>query len=947
MERKEWPQQKRRSWLKYALKAAPKMKITSSIFEAGIKCLTKCFFRSLGEAGAGNVYTDWIRTKSDSYHMEGIKRLMAPAAPDECIRGLSRTGNLKTAGWRFAVNFVASSKNLESDIHTLERIPSEGRGRSAQFIPIRFIFSNKFTRDDKLLLAFDTLVLSEMLGREVSLGRIIHGNNYSTLKVKTSALTREVRKLIGKLSAMLSSHSPPDLVLKRHCGECEFQTQCRQKATEKDDLSLLAGMTEKERRKLNSKGIFTVTQLAYTFRPRRRPRRLTAKREKYHHSLKALSIRDNKIHVVGRPELKIEGTPVYMDVEGLPDRDSYYLIGVRTKTVEGIVQHSLWSDKSDDEILIWRDFLHVMSRIENPVLIHYGSYETTFIKRMCDRYGGPKEGSAVAKAIKATVNVLSVVYSQIYFPTFSSGLKEIAGYMGFTWSNPAASGLQTIAWRDEWEANKAPALKAAVLTYNAEDCEALELVTSKLVELCEAYPDEKLPENNVLHTERLKCDLYRFKPNTFYFSELNVINKAAYWDYQRERIYVKSNALLKGVSRRTKIRISKVLPPNATIECPRPSSCSKCKSTKFYSQGEASKIVFDLKFMKHGIKRWIICYRFRRYKCQICGVNFSPQLMRWAHSMFGSGVAIYSLYQNIELRLPLRNVANSMNKLFGFNLSDRTTGRFKEEAAKLYRETYVALVKRLCSGQLIHADETKISVRGRDGYVWVLASIEEVAYVYSETRQGDTLQGLLKDFTGVLVSDFYAAYDAIQCPQQKCLIHLIRDLNDAVLKHPYDEELKRLVKSFADLVKLMVETIDRYGLKSRFLRKHLISVDRFYRRLSRTDFQSEQAGAFKDRFEKNRDKLFTFLGYDGVPWNNNNAEHAVKAFATLRRVIDGLTSEKGIWEYLVLLSISETCKYKGVDFLDFLRSGEKDIHAFAESKRRKRGENVYLTTCRR
>ena len=38
-------------------------------------------------------------------------------------------------------------------------------------------------------------------------------------------------------------------------------------------------------------------------------------------------------------------------------------------------------------------------------------------------------------------------------------------------------------------------------------------------------------------------------------------------------------------------------------------------------------------------------------------------------------------------------------------------------------------------------------------------------------------------------------------------------------------------------------------------------------------------------------------------------------------------------EYLVLLSICQTCKYMGVDFLDFLRSGEKDIHVFAEIRR--------------
>jgi hypothetical protein len=214
--------------------------------------------------------------------------------------------------------------------------------------------------------------------------------------------------------------------------------------------------------------------------------------------------------------------------------------------------------------------------------------------------------------------------------------------------------------------------------------------------------------------------------------------------------------------------------------------------------------------------------------------------------------------------------------------------------------------------------------------------MEEVAYVYRETREGDFLLTMLKDFKGVLVTDFYAAYDAILCLQQKCLIHLIRDLNDDVLKHPYDEELKRLTLAFAVLLKPMVETIDRYGLKSRFLRKHLSAVDRFYRQISDVPLQSEVAIKVKERLERNRDKLFTFLNFDGVPWNNNNAEHAVKAFAALRQIIDGITSEKGIRDYLVLLSICETCKYMGLDFLDFLRSGEKDIHAFAESRRRRR-----------
>ena len=77
--------------------------------------------------------------------------------------------------------------------------------------------------------------------------------------------------------------------------------------------------------------------------------------------MRALAIREKKIHVVGNPELTIEGTPVYLDVEGLPDRDFYYLIGVRIGGGESTVQHSLWADNAEDEQRIWSDFLTILT----------------------------------------------------------------------------------------------------------------------------------------------------------------------------------------------------------------------------------------------------------------------------------------------------------------------------------------------------------------------------------------------------------------------------------------------------------------------------------------------------------------------------------------------------------------------------------------------------------
>ena len=94
------------------------------------------------------------------------------------------------------------------------------------------------------------------------------------------------------------------------------------------------------------------------------------------------------------------------------------------------------------------------------------------------------------------------------------------------------------------------------------------------------------------------------------------------------------------------------------------------------------------------------------------------------------------------------------------------------------------------------------------------------------------------------------------------------------------------------------------------------------------DYQSEAARKYQNRIQKYRSSLFTFLDHDGVPWNNNNAENAIKRFASRRRMMGASYVEHGIQDYLLFLSIYETCRLKGVSFLKFLRSGLFDLDAF-------------------
>jgi hypothetical protein len=162
----------------------------------------------------------------------------------------------------------------------------------------------------------------------------------------------------------------------------------------------------------------------------------------------------------------------------------------------------------------------------------------------------------------------------------------------------------------------------------------------------------------------------------------------------------------------------------------------------------------------------------------------------------------------------------------------------------------------------------------------------------------------------------------------------MRDINEDLCKQPFNEEIKDIARRFASLLQLIVKSVDRFGLRTRHLRKHRSAVDRFFKEILGRTYQTEVATGYQKRFGKNRDRLFTFLDHDGVPWNNNNAEHAIKAFARLRNIFGGTSTVKGMQEYLILLSISETCKNKGVSFLDFLLSGESDVDRFSARTRR-------------
>src|SRR5262249_24377021 len=111
------------------------MIITADIFEAFLKCPTKCYLRSVGEVGIGNPYADWLRTQKESCRSEGIKRL-------NFLRSFSVMFHRRLRSSCSTAFCRHRSRNSHSALH-------------AQFMPIRFVLNYKLSLDDKLLLAFD------------------------------------------------------------------------------------------------------------------------------------------------------------------------------------------------------------------------------------------------------------------------------------------------------------------------------------------------------------------------------------------------------------------------------------------------------------------------------------------------------------------------------------------------------------------------------------------------------------------------------------------------------------------------------------------------------------------------------------------------------------------------------------------------------------------------
>jgi predicted RecB family nuclease len=900
--------------------------ITSHLVEAYSLCPRKAFLLMAG-TGANPGPHDYELAVRDQAEANRHVHRVRLAEAGEVVPFGGRDDLV--AGREVLADADLTADGLQARCDFLTKVNESSRLGRFSYEAVKVIGTCRASRPDALGLACQGLVLGEVQGRQPPSGTLILLGDRAC-KVKLTGKYREVRRIVEILRAWAGAPAAtaPPVVLNKHCPSCPFRDACLQKAEEEDNLSLLDRMTPKLLRKYHDKGIFTVRQLSHVYKPRRS--RKKAKRQVRHSlELQALAIRTGKVHVEHLPELPRGPVELVVDLEGVPDRGDYYLAGLLVCRGGGVEYQPFWADDTAGEAAMWSALVERLEAFPDAPVYHYGSYEKKAFARLAKRHG---KGGGLADRL---VNVASSVYGKVYFPVRSNGLKPLGRFLGAAWTDPQASGLQSLVWRHRWEATRDERHKQSLLQYNREDCGAVRLLADRLDRIKQdavsdpAIEFARRPKRHA--TETGKTVHGQFERILKSAEQGSTGGGIRIREQEEEAAEPRKRGAHRGHRTYQRIVPAKAarvvtLPPR--VVCPRGHDGLV---TKEMLAGE--RTVTDLIFTRNGCRKTVTRYTGPKAYCTRCSGYYWPDdFDRLGQQMFGHAFQAWTVYQRIVLRLPYRIITQVTEHLFGVGLCVGSIVNFLKHLAGYYQETEDALIQAILKSPFVHVDETRISIEGVDHYVWVFTDGTHVVFRMTETREADIVREVLAGYKGVLVSDFYPGYDGVPCRQQKCLAHLIRDINDDLWKAPFDKELEAFAVEVQSLLVSILEAVDRFGLKAWHLRKFNKDVERFYNKnITGREYRSEAAETYRKRFDRYRGSLFTFLNEDGIPWENNMAERAIRQLAVQRK-ISGSFFKRSAGHYLLLLAISQTCRFQGKSFLKFLLSKETNVDSFRRTR---------------
>ena len=234
--------------------------------------------------------------------------------------------------------------------------------------------------------------------------------------------------------------------------------------------------------------------------------------------------------------------------------------------------------------------------------------------------------------------------------------------------------------------------------------------------------------------------------------------------------------------------------------------------------------------------------------------------------------------------------------------------------ASILEPWYEQIAREARSSAVLHADETGSRVNGQTWWLWCFANGQVCYYMIDRSRGSPALLKFFTEaFDGVLIVDFWAAYNAVlTADKQRCLAHLLRELeavdqrNDSAAWQSFAKKLRRLLRDGIRLWKREGYSPEKYASRVRRLDARLME-------LARGTYADADARRLAKRLLRHCDEIFTFLDYPGVPFDNNLAERMIRPAVVLRRNSQSNRSERGAAVQSVMMSVYQTLKLRGHD----------------------------------
>ena len=406
--------------------------------------------------------------------------------------------------------------------------------------------------------------------------------------------------------------------------------------------------------------------------------------------LQALAIRENKIYLQELPAVSRQPVELFLDIEGVPDRHAYYLIGLLVCQAETTTHYAFWANAAQDERHIWQQFVDEVRQYPDAPIYHYGRYEPRALAMLAKRDQTDSED-----LIKRLVNVHQYIYGKVYFPVRSNRLKDIGHFVGAAWTAPNASGIQSLVWRHHWEQTQEAHYRDVLVTYNREDCRALKAVTDELSKI-QRSADNLAEVDFADQRKRQSTDIGEQISRQF-----RAILNFAHFDYDKKKIQFRreqekeTEEKRQERNRRNAYKLHKKLgeiqrKATKVVQIPMEHVCPRCGYSPLVSSKRfTSRTVIDLVLKKSGLKK-SITEHIREYGyCQRCYKPYVYPLNKEykRNQLYGHGLRAFVIYQRVALRLSYENIVESLKEQFHENINICCIPKFIKDFAHYYRET--------------------------------------------------------------------------------------------------------------------------------------------------------------------------------------------------------------------------------------------------------------------